>query len=82
MLQSFFISIQPVDDAMPHLVNHGLRVQEGIRKTISEFELQATDQDTEVCTTFDFLNITFLWYKLQHIGGNRSLYAEFMQMQV
>ncbi|XP_033117888.1 extracellular matrix protein FRAS1-like [Anneissia japonica] len=44
---TFYISIIPVDDSLPLLSNMGMRVQEGIRKTITEFELKAVDLDTE-----------------------------------
>ncbi|XP_052361553.1 extracellular matrix organizing protein FRAS1-like, partial [Oncorhynchus keta] len=46
--QTFYITIRPVDDSLPLLVVPGMRVQEGVRKTITEFELKATDADTEV----------------------------------
>ncbi|XP_029456255.1 extracellular matrix protein FRAS1 isoform X2 [Rhinatrema bivittatum] len=45
--QTFYISINPVDDSLPVIQNSGMRVQEGVRKTITEFELKATDADTE-----------------------------------
>ncbi|XP_045551338.1 extracellular matrix organizing protein FRAS1 isoform X3 [Salmo salar] len=45
--QTFYITIRPVDDSLPLLVVPGMRVQEGVRKTITEFELKATDADTE-----------------------------------
>ncbi|KAJ3603631.1 hypothetical protein NHX12_028376, partial [Muraenolepis orangiensis] len=45
--QTFFITIRPVDDSLPWLQVPGMRVQEGVRKTITEFELKATDADTE-----------------------------------
>ncbi|KAL4623271.1 extracellular matrix protein FRAS1, partial [Arapaima gigas] len=45
--QSFYITIRPVDDSLPVLKIPGMRVQEGLRKTITEFELKATDADTE-----------------------------------
>uniref|UniRef100_A0A672MQB1 Extracellular matrix protein FRAS1-like n=1 Tax=Sinocyclocheilus grahami TaxID=75366 RepID=A0A672MQB1_SINGR len=45
--QTFYISIRPVDDSLPILQVPGMRVQEGVRKTITEFELKATDADTE-----------------------------------
>lgn len=32
----------------PHVQNFGMRVQEGVKKTITEFELKAVDADTEV----------------------------------
>lgn len=46
--QTFYITIRPVDDSLPLLQVPGMRVQEGVRKTITEFELKATDADTEV----------------------------------
>lgn len=46
--QTFYITIRPVDDSLPLVQNPGMRVQEGVRKTITEFELKATDADTEV----------------------------------
>ncbi|KAM8864960.1 extracellular matrix organizing protein FRAS1 isoform 2-T3 [Synchiropus picturatus] len=45
--QTFYITIKPVDDSLPLLHVPGMRVQEGVRKTITEFELKATDADTE-----------------------------------
>ncbi|XP_034152338.1 extracellular matrix protein FRAS1 isoform X3 [Esox lucius] len=45
--QTFYVTIRPVDDSLPVLVVPGMRVQEGVRKTITEFELKATDADTE-----------------------------------
>ncbi|XP_077417485.1 extracellular matrix organizing protein FRAS1 isoform X1 [Vanacampus margaritifer] len=45
--QTFYITIRPVDDSLPLLHVPGMRVQEGVRKTITEFELKATDADTE-----------------------------------
>ncbi|XP_025062352.1 extracellular matrix protein FRAS1 isoform X12 [Alligator sinensis] len=45
--QTFDITINPVDDSLPVVQNPGMRVQEGVRKTITEFELKATDADTE-----------------------------------
>ncbi|CAG5116316.1 unnamed protein product, partial [Candidula unifasciata] len=47
IVQVFFINIQPVDDAIPALSNNGLKVQEGVRKLITEFDLKAVDQDTK-----------------------------------
>lgn len=48
MTQTFSITIHPVDDSLPLVQNRGMRVQEGVRKTITEFELKAVDVDTEV----------------------------------
>ncbi|CAJ1069789.1 extracellular matrix protein FRAS1 [Xyrichtys novacula] len=45
--QTFYITIRPVDDSLPLLRVPGMRVQEGVRKTITEFEVKATDADTE-----------------------------------
>ncbi|NWY04165.1 FRAS1 protein, partial [Nothoprocta ornata] len=45
--QTFNITINPVDDSLPVVQSPGMRVQEGVRKTITEFELKATDADTE-----------------------------------
>ncbi|XP_016153247.1 PREDICTED: extracellular matrix protein FRAS1 [Ficedula albicollis] len=46
--QTFDITINPVDDSLPVVQIFGMAVQEGGRKTITEFELKATDADTEV----------------------------------
>nr|XP_026692904.1 extracellular matrix protein FRAS1 isoform X2 [Ciona intestinalis] len=46
IVQTFHISVLPIDNSLPILENHGIRVQEGVRKTITEFELKATDKDT------------------------------------
>lgn len=46
--QKFTITITPVDDEIPLVINNGLTVQEGVRKLITEFELKALDKDTEV----------------------------------
>ncbi|ELW63934.1 Extracellular matrix protein FRAS1 [Tupaia chinensis] len=45
--QTFHITLRPVDDSLPIVKNLGMRVQEGVRKTITEFELKAVDADTE-----------------------------------
>ncbi|XP_077332215.1 extracellular matrix organizing protein FRAS1 [Lithobates pipiens] len=45
--QTFYITINKVDDSLPVVQNSGMRVQEGVRKTITEFELKAVDADTE-----------------------------------
>ncbi|XP_069123568.1 extracellular matrix organizing protein FRAS1-like [Argopecten irradians] len=42
----FNIAINPVDDEIPIVTNNGMRVQEGIRKVITEFDLKAVDKDT------------------------------------
>ncbi|XP_033757797.1 extracellular matrix protein FRAS1-like [Pecten maximus] len=42
----FNIAINPVDDEIPVVTNNGMRVQEGIRKVITEFDLRAVDKDT------------------------------------
>ncbi|GFO33130.1 extracellular matrix protein fras1-like [Plakobranchus ocellatus] len=46
IVQSFHIHVRPVDDVIPVVTSHGLRVQEGVRKVVTEFDLQAVDQDT------------------------------------
>nr|XP_010967704.1 extracellular matrix organizing protein FRAS1 [Camelus bactrianus] len=45
--QTFHMTLRPVDDSLPVVQNLGMRVQEGVRKTITEFELKAVDADTE-----------------------------------
>ncbi|XP_057358347.1 extracellular matrix organizing protein FRAS1 isoform X1 [Manis pentadactyla] len=45
--QTFHITLRPVDDSLPVVQNVGMQVQEGMRKTITEFELKAVDADTE-----------------------------------
>ncbi|XP_033644314.1 extracellular matrix protein FRAS1-like [Asterias rubens] len=44
--QTFYITLTPVDDSLPLVTNFGMRVQEGVRKAITEFELKAQDMDT------------------------------------
>nr|CAB3247083.1 extracellular matrix protein FRAS1 [Phallusia mammillata] len=46
IMQSFYITVIPVDNSLPVLVNLGIRVQEGVRKTVTSYELRAEDQDT------------------------------------
>nr|XP_056711523.1 LOW QUALITY PROTEIN: extracellular matrix organizing protein FRAS1 [Euleptes europaea] len=60
--QTFDININPVDDSLPIVQSPGMRVQEGIRKTITEFELKAMDADTEAKT------ITFSIVQPPHHG--------------
>nr|XP_039273813.1 extracellular matrix protein FRAS1-like [Styela clava] len=56
VFQEFFITVLPVDNSLPVLQNKGIRVQEGVRKTITEFELKATDKDTaDALVTFTIL---------------------------
>ncbi|KAK7080023.1 Extracellular matrix protein fras1 [Halocaridina rubra] len=43
----FFINIIPVDDELPFLVLNSIKAQEGIRKILSQFELEALDVDTK-----------------------------------
>lgn len=59
----FHITIRPVDDSLPVVQNVGMRVQEGVRKTITEFELKAVDADTEVrvCPWVCWLNEKLTW---------------------
>uniref|UniRef100_S4RN57 Fraser extracellular matrix complex subunit 1 n=1 Tax=Petromyzon marinus TaxID=7757 RepID=S4RN57_PETMA len=45
--QTMRIRIAPVDDSLPVVQSLGMRVQEGVRKPITEFELKATDADTQ-----------------------------------
>ncbi|XP_048248290.1 extracellular matrix organizing protein FRAS1-like isoform X2 [Haliotis rufescens] len=47
MVKTFYITISPVDDALPMVTNRGLSAQEGVRKLITEFDLKATDDDTK-----------------------------------
>lgn len=63
--QTFYITIKPVDDSLPLLQVPGMRVQEGVRKTITEFELKATDADTEVghCMLFKSSFIFYSFFK-------------------
>eukprot|EP00118_Oscarella_pearsei_P010703 m.67205 g.67205 ORF g.67205 m.67205 type:complete len:3953 (+) comp35439_c0_seq1:534-12392(+) len=42
----FYITVSAVDDSLPTLTNQGLRLLEGGRKSITPFELEATDPDT------------------------------------
>ncbi|XP_064121126.1 extracellular matrix organizing protein FRAS1-like isoform X1 [Macrobrachium nipponense] len=44
---SFFINIIPVDDELPFLVLNSIKAQEGARKILSQFELEALDVDTK-----------------------------------
>ena len=37
-----------MDNSLPIVRNSGIRVQEGVKKTISEFQLKAVDADTNV----------------------------------
>ena len=37
-----------MDNSLPIVKNSGIRVQEGVKKTISEFQLKAVDADTNV----------------------------------
>ena len=50
--QTFYITILPVDNSLPIVKNLGIRVQEGVKKTISEFQLKAVDADTNVIFNF------------------------------
>ncbi|XP_013794564.2 extracellular matrix protein FRAS1-like [Limulus polyphemus] len=44
---TFHITITPIDDTLPLVTASGLRVQEGVRKLITEFELKAADLDSK-----------------------------------
>lgn len=48
VVQKFSIIINPVDDSIPVVINKGLRVQQGTRKLITEFDLKVVDNDTKV----------------------------------
>ena len=48
MTRTFYIRIVDVDDGLPTIINHGLRVQEGQSKVITEFDLDLSDPDTQV----------------------------------
>ena len=52
VIRKFSISISPVDDSIPVVISNGLKVQEGVRKIITEFDLKATDKDTKVSRMF------------------------------
>lgn len=43
---TFHITITPVDDQLPVLATNVIKVQEGMRKVISQFEIEASDADT------------------------------------
>ncbi|XP_041363241.1 extracellular matrix organizing protein FRAS1-like isoform X2 [Gigantopelta aegis] len=47
IIKTFYINILPVDDSIPLVINRGLKVQEGVRKLITEFDLKAVDYDTK-----------------------------------
>lgn len=49
VIRTFSVRISPVDDSIPVVISNGLKVQEGVRKIITEFDLKATDRDTKVC---------------------------------
>lgn len=46
--ETFHITIRPAADALPVVQSLGMRVQEGVRKTITESELKAVAAGTEV----------------------------------
>lgn len=48
VLRSFTIQVSPVDDSIPVVTIRTLRVQEGVRKLITDFDLKAVDEDTKV----------------------------------
>ena len=54
-MQSFHVILRQVDDVIPVLTSNGLRVQEGVRKIVTEFNLKAVDLDTKVDQGFVFL---------------------------
>ena len=43
---TFHITITPVDDQLPVLNTNVIKVQEGMKKVISQFEIEAIDADT------------------------------------
>lgn len=43
---TFHITITPVDDQLPILATNVIKVQEGMKKVISQFEIEASDADT------------------------------------
>ncbi|XP_053388167.1 extracellular matrix organizing protein FRAS1-like isoform X2 [Mercenaria mercenaria] len=47
VIRKFTIQISPVDDSIPVVTKGILRVQEGLRKLITEFDLKASDEDTK-----------------------------------
>ena len=55
VIRKFSVTISPVDDSIPVVVSNGLKVQEGVRKIITEFDLKATDKDTKVGRISDHL---------------------------
>ena len=48
-MHMFVVEVIDIDDSVPVLINNGLRVQEGVAKIISEFDIKVTDEDTQVC---------------------------------
>ena len=64
VVRTLSISISPVDDSIPVVVNNGLKVQEGVRKLITEFDLKATDKDTKVfINLYVFAEVLFLEFQ-------------------
>ncbi|KAL4240401.1 Extracellular matrix protein fras1 [Mactra antiquata] len=47
VLCTFTIQVSPVDDSIPVVSIRTLRVQEGVRKLITDFDLKAVDEDTK-----------------------------------
>lgn len=48
VVRTFTIQVSPVDDSIPVVTSKVLRVQEGVRKLLTEFDLKAMDEDTKV----------------------------------
>ena len=46
MTDDFLIRIIPVDDQKPRLTISGIKVQEGSRYIVNQFDLHASDNDT------------------------------------
>mgnify|MGYP000358512699 CR=1 FL=1 len=52
IVKTFHITITPVDDSIPLATIFGLKVQKGVRKLLTEFDLKVEDQDTKVRKLF------------------------------
>lgn len=48
VIRRFDITLKPVDDSIPVVTIKGLKVQEGVRKLVTEFDLKVEDTDTKV----------------------------------
>lgn len=78
--QSFNINITPVDDEIPLLITNTIKVQEGTKKIISQFELEALDADTKD----EFITFSIVrppqHGQLQIIGSEGSLDSKIFTM--